>query len=594
MLNKKTLMVFMLVFSLLISTTPLFVSAAQPEKINVIIGFHAEPDVALIKAHNGEVKNIMPQIHAVVATIPETAMAALQNNPKVRYIEEDKYVQLLQSQPVPWGVNRIDAERVWSSNTGSGVTIAICDTGIDYNHPDLATNCIFGASFVDYTPDDPMDDNGHGTHCAGIAAALNNDIGVVGVAPQASLMPVKILNSNGGANFSWVAQGIIWAADHGADVISLSIGYSQPVLSWQNACNYAYYDKGCVVVAAAGNSGNPPGKGDNVEYPGRYDSVIAVSATGSNDKRARWSSTGSDVELAAPGVDIYSTLWDDTYGYKSGTSMSCPHVSGVAALVLAGPVDPTYDSDNDGVWDSNEVRQKMDDTAEDLGDSGRDNWYGYGLVDAEAAASLPPDYDVAVTAIDAPSSVFQGETATIDVTVKNLGTYTENFDLTVTDETYGEFTETQSINLAAGGSTVETFTWGTTGATIGIHTIKAEALLTGDENPSNNAMATTIDVKEPGSEVIVTDINPNTMQAGATIDVIITGSGFVTGADVTFEMGAGPTPTASNVVVVGSNTITAKITARSGGPPRPRLWDVRVTNPDGSSGVLVDGFTVTP
>jgi len=168
------------------------------------------------------------------------------------------------------------------------------------------------------------------------------------------------------------------------------------------------------------------------------------------------------------------------------------------------------------------------------------------------------------------------------------------FDLTVTDETYGEFTETRSITLAAGGYTVETFTWDTTGATIDVHMIKAEALLTGDEDPSNNAMTTTIDVKEPGSEVLVTSIDPNSMQAGTTISVTISGSGFATGAEVTFENGAGPAPTASNVDVIDSNTITATITAKSGGPPRPRVWDVRVTNPDDSSGLLIDGFTVTP
>ncbi len=594
----KKIIILFIAIGLLLSTAPMITgenAADKPnEKIKVIIGFNGKPDTALINTFGGETKKEISGINAVTATIPETAINALQNNPKVRYIEEDKYVQLVSEQPIPWGVDRIDAEKVWSSNTGSDIYIAIVDTGIDYDHPDLAANCIDGASFVDYT-DDPMDDNGHGTHCAGIAAAVNNTIGVVGVAPDAKLIAAKVLDYNGGAYLSWIADGIVWAADNGADVISLSIGYNKPVKSWKDACDYAYYTKGVVVVAAAGNSGNPPGKGNNVEYPGRYDSTIAVAATTTDDQRAWFSSTGPAVELAAPGVSIYSTWWDDTYDYNSGTSMACPHVSGVAALVLAGAVDPTYDLDNDGIWDNNEVRQKMDDTAEDLGDSGRDNWYGYGLVDAEAAASTPPDkHDVATTAIDTPSSVFQGETATIDVTVKNLGTYDETFELTVTDETYGEFTETRSITLAAGGSTVETFTWDTTGATIGLHTIKAEAILASDEYPENNAMTTTIEVKEPGSEVIVTAIDPNTMQAGTTIDVTITGSGFIAGAGVSFENGAGPAPTASKVVVIDSNTITATITAKSGGPPRPRVWDVRVTNPDDSSGLLMDGFTITP
>lgn len=515
MVDKKTILVFMLVLSLLLSSSMVLVGATPFGKVRVIIGFHGETNSNIIKEFRGVVKNDLAQIDAVVAMIPINSIQGLKHNPHVTYVEEDKYVRLVEAQTLPWGVDRIDAEKVWSFNTGADVAIAVVDTGIDYDHPDLAGNYWKGESFVDYTGD-PMDDSGHGTHCAGIAASVNNTVGVVGVALDADLIAAKVLDQNGGAYLSWIADGINWAADNGADVISLSIGYDQHVQSWQDACDYAYYTKGCVVVASAGNSGNPPGRGDNVEYPARYASVIAVSATDSNDKRARWSSTGPDVELAAPGVDIYSTLWDDTYGYKSGTSMSCPHVSGVAALVLSGVVDPEYDSDNDGVWDNNEVRNKMTDTAEDLGDTGRDTHYGYGLVDAEAATAVPLNHDVAVIALDAPSSVIQGDTATIQVTIRNQGTNGETFDLTVTDETYGEFYETRSITLAAGGSNIETFTWDTTGATLGGHTIKAEVILTGDEDPSNNAMTSTINVNEQGqqSDMWVSDISWRIKQAG--------------------------------------------------------------------------------
>jgi len=370
---KNKLIVVLIIILFMLSALPTITNADAPEKIKVIIGFHNEPDVSIIRAYNGQVKTNMNQINAVVAMIPENALTALQHNPKIRYIERDEYVQLIQAESLPWGVDRIDAEKVWSSNTGSGVIIAICDTGIDYNHPDLIDNYIPGASFVDYTTD-PMDDHGHGTHCAGIAAAVDNDIGVVGVAPGASLMPVKILDYNGGADFSWVAQGIMWAANNSADVISLSIGYAYHVQSWQDACDYAY-EQGCVVVAAAGNSGHRRRIYDNVDYPGKYASTIAVAATTSSDSRASFSSTGPDVELAAPGYSIYSTLWDNTYGSMSGTSMACPHVSGVAALVIAS-----------GVTGNVNVRNKMKDTAEDLGDSGFDWEFGFGLVDAEAAA----------------------------------------------------------------------------------------------------------------------------------------------------------------------------------------------------------------
>ncbi len=506
MINKKTLMVFTLVFSLVISTVPLFVSAAAPEKINVIIGFHAEPNTALIKAYNGNVKNTIHQINAVVATIPEAAIIALQNNPNVRYVEEDKYVQLVSEQPIPWGVDRIDAEKVWPSNTGSDIYIAIVDTGIDYDHPDLDDNYAFGESFVDYTTD-AMDDDGHGTHCAGIAAAENNDFGVVGVAPDAKLIAAKVLDYNGGAYLSWIADGITWAANNGADVISLSIGYDLHVQSWQDACDYAYYTKGVVVVAAAGNSGNPPGKGDNVEYPGRYDSTIAVSATDSSDKRARWSSTGPDVELAAPGVNIYSTLWDDTYAYYSGTSMACPHVAGVAALVIAS-----------GVANNVEARNKMTSTAEDLGVSGRDTWYGYGLVDAEAAALPQPDtHDVAITAISAPGSIVKGDTATIGVTVENQGTYTETTTVTLTDMYDGDVIGNEPVTLDAGSSTVVTFYWDTTNEALGDHILEAAAsVVPGETETEDNSMTTTVNVYEEGQQddMYVSDISWSVKNAG--------------------------------------------------------------------------------
>ncbi|UCD13826.1 MAG: S8 family serine peptidase, partial [Thermoplasmatales archaeon] len=245
MFNKKTLLVFTLVLSLVISSSPLFVSAASVDKVQVIIGFHGKTNTGIIKEFQGEIQNTLDEINAIVVTIPENALQGLQHNPNIRYVEEDKYVQLVQAQNLPWGVDRIDAEKVWSFNTGSGIAIAIVDTGIDYDHPDLAANYWKGESFVDYT-DDTMDDNGHGTHCAGIVAAVNNDIGVVGVAPDANLIAAKVLDYNGGAYLSWIADGINWAANNGADVISLSIGYDQHVQSWQDACDYAYYTKGCV------------------------------------------------------------------------------------------------------------------------------------------------------------------------------------------------------------------------------------------------------------------------------------------------------------------------------------------------------------
>ncbi|MCK4348673.1 MAG: S8 family serine peptidase [Thermoplasmatales archaeon] len=369
---------------LLISSSTTFVMANPPEKVQVIIGFHGKPDVSIINAFHGNAKNEINGINAMVAMVPENAMNGLRNHPDVRYVEIDRYIKWIQEDSLQWGVDRIDAEIAWGgydgavniSSTGidgTGVIVAIVDTGIDYNHPDLYDNYLnTGYDFVN-DDDDPMDDKGHGTHCAGIVAAEDNALGVIGVAPGASLMAVKVLDSSGRGYISWIASGITYAANEGADVISLSLGggYDSDIL--ENAVNYAYNNKGCVVVAAAGNEGRRQIR-DNVGYPARYDSVIAVAATTSYDTRPRFSSTGPDVELAAPGDYVNSTYPDDAYASMSGTSMACPHVAGVAALVISSGI--TY---NDA------VRSKMQTTAEDIGSTGLDWEFGYGLVDAEAA-----------------------------------------------------------------------------------------------------------------------------------------------------------------------------------------------------------------
>ena len=361
-------------------------------KERVIVGFKEKPDIELIKEYGGEIKHKYNIIPAIAASLPEKAIETLKNNSHspVAYIERDYEVQAIEDS-LPWGVDRIDAELVWNGtedgcditeggNAGFGINVSIIDTGIDYNHPDLADNYkVFGYDFVNGDTD-PMDDNGHGTHCAGIIAAVDNDIGVIGVAPEAGLYAVKVLDSSGSGYVSDVIAGIEWSVNNSMNIISMSLGSGSDSTALHDACDAAY-NAGLLLVAAAGNDGNPGGSGDNVDYPARYENVIAVAATDINDNRASFSSTGSDVELAAPGVNIYSTCLDDGYATMNGTSMACPHVTGTAALVWYAY--PEYSN--------TEVRQRMQGTAEDLGDAGRDTWYGYGLVDAENAAYVPGD-----------------------------------------------------------------------------------------------------------------------------------------------------------------------------------------------------------
>jgi len=407
----------------------------------VLIGFKdgtgwqaAERNRKWVRESGGMVRYSYRFVPAVAAKLTKTRISKLRADPRVAYIEVDVKVHALDAElNKSWGVKHIDAGKVHPYNKGSGVKVAIIDTGIDYDHPDLSANYHVGHDFAN-DDNNPMDDNGHGTHCAGIIAALDNNTGVIGVAPQACLYSVKVLDSGGSGYISDVIAGIQWAVDNGMDIISMSFGSNSNSRSLQNACDNAY-GNGLILVAAAGNDYKAWGswwEANTVDYPARYNSVIAVGATDKNNNKASWSSTGSALELAAPGVSIYSTYWNDSYTTKSGTSMACPHVAGVAALILAG--EP-------GLSNA-QVRTRLRQTANDLGSVGRDKWYGYGLVDADEAAPGPANNPPAAS--DDTYSV--NEDTTLDAAVPGvLGNDTdlENNPLTaalISDVTNGKLT----------------------------------------------------------------------------------------------------------------------------------------------------------
>lgn len=395
-IRSFSLLGIVLLFPLLLSMVT--IAYAPSRRVPVIIMFKDECDINLIKRMGGHVKVSYKFKPAVAAVIPEVAIEALKTNPKVKYVVRDLPIKLV-GQVVPWGVKRIGALTVHASgNKGAGINVAILDTGIDKDHPDL--KYVYGYDFSGNNDPDPQDYDGHGTQVAGIIAALDNDIGVTGVAPEVNLYILKIFTDDGSGSYSDAVEALEWCINTYYDdvegneihVISMSWGSSASlgdpgIEPWINEA----YSLGIVLVGAAGNEGNPPGKGDNVIYPARYENVIAVAATDENDERARWSSTGPDLELSAPGVNIYSTYLDG-YAYASGTSMACPHVTGTIALLLNTPIDSAYDLDGDGIWDPDEVRRKLHDTADDLGPVGWDEKYGYGLVDADEACGLeaPP------------------------------------------------------------------------------------------------------------------------------------------------------------------------------------------------------------
>lgn len=275
-----------------------------------------------------------------------------------------------------WGVERIGAGLVHSyNNKGAGVKVGIIDSGIDYNHSELSTNYAGGWDFVN-NDNDPWDDYGHGTFIAGIVGAVDDGQGIVGVAPEASLYAYKIMDGSGGGTYDRVIAALDRAIADGMDVVNMSFGsLGAPEQAVLDACDRAVA-AGILLVAAAGNFGTFDGSGDNVIYPARYSSVIAVAATTSLDDRAYFSSTGPDLELAAPGENIYSTDLFGGYAYESGTSMASAHVAGAAALLI-----------HDGFLD---VRSRLLSTAYDLGPEGFDTLYGYGLVDVHAAVVPAP------------------------------------------------------------------------------------------------------------------------------------------------------------------------------------------------------------
>ncbi|MBU2666442.1 S8 family peptidase [Actinoplanes bogorensis] len=300
-----------------------------------------------------------------------------------------------------WDFNKISVASAWTKSTGSGVTVAVLDTGVDAKHPDLAADLVGGYDAIANTAGVTTDPNGHGTHVAGtIAAVTGNGIGISGIAPGAKIMPIRVLNDKGSGYMSDTAEGIIWATDHGAGVINMSLGATSQVTAVTNAISYAR-SKGVVVVAAAGNERQD---GSPTSYPAADAGVIGVAATDSSDKVGSYSNAGSYVDVAAPGSSILSTyptaLGGKTgYATMSGTSMASPHVAAVAALLKAYDKSLTPD----------QVESALETSAVDLGTKGRDNDYGYGRIDAVAALAAVTKATTAPTT--APATTAPATTA---------------------------------------------------------------------------------------------------------------------------------------------------------------------------------------
>lgn len=444
---KRFTSVLVIVLLLLIGVTPVSASSEEPKVFDSFGKSTAEyvQDEIIVKFKNDNkpFRTIKIPQGKVMEKVNEYS-----HRPDVVYAEPNYCAQTYSDDPLynyQWNFHAqneggIKAEEAWGISTGldasdnnEGVIVAIVDTGIAYENylgyakaPDFAnTNFVPGYDFVN-RDSHANDDNSHGTHVAGtVAQSTNNNLGVAGVAYNARLMPVKVLNKKGSGTYDNIALGIRWAANNGAKVINLSLGGPSPSVTLEDALAYAHDIKGVTIVAAAGNDGL-----NTISYPAAYDDyVIAVGATRYDKALASYSNYGTGLDLVAPGGDVTvdqngdgkgdgilqntfnpSTKNTSDFGYWffQGTSMASPHVAGVAALLIA----------NGNARTPSEVQSALQETALDLdlNTPGRDDKYGYGLVDAYAALNWGAEPNNAPIAVS-PESMTTSEDTSIDITL---------------------------------------------------------------------------------------------------------------------------------------------------------------------------------
>lgn len=362
--------------------------AAGSARLRKIVVFH--PDTgpervrSIVEGCGGRLSKALPLINGAVCLFPEEerAESLLVRAGEVRWVEDDLIIPIVcaclappkpkpRQQRVPWGVEKIGAPEVWNRATGKGVRVAVLDTGIDTAHPDLKDNVRGAFDTIKETPD-VIDDNGHGTHVAGIIAALDNEFGVVGVSPDVDIYAAKAFDSRGQGRTSDIIQAIEWCVEQDVNIINMSFGTRDSTKALELAIDKAA-KAGILMIAAAGNEGAK----DSVLYPARDPNVIGVAASTPDDRIASFSSSGREVDVTGPGEGVYSTYNRSGYKSLSGTSMSCPHVSGVAALVLSA--EPGLSAE--------QVKEIVLATATELEGFGREQ-QGAGLVSAIAAVEM--------------------------------------------------------------------------------------------------------------------------------------------------------------------------------------------------------------
>ncbi|WP_142927229.1 S8 family serine peptidase [Bacillus sp. PK3_68] len=397
---SKTIKYSLLLFAalLFLHVFPTDANANVLEKKRAIILFNEKVDRQLLEKYTVDVNYVFNELPAATVELTDAQKKLLEFYPGIHSIEYDKPVQK-SAQRVEWGYKAIEADkRVPSTLTGKGVKVGILDSGVDTKHPDLQVAggaCLMTVLRIDGCKNSYNDDNGHGTHVAGVIAAKDNSIGVVGIAPNAQIYSVKVLDKLGEGTTSTMMAGVEWAIKNKMDIINISITSPYEDEYLHRMIKRAY-DSGILVVAAAGNEGKPlTGELSSVQYPAKFPEVIAVSSVDENKSHGALASIGKEVELAAPGEKIYSTYpttirTNEPTGYKtlSGTSMASPYVVGLAALYKEKYPDMS----------NKHIRLLLQKNALDLGAPGKDDFYGYGLARTDknavdSAVALPYSTD---------------------------------------------------------------------------------------------------------------------------------------------------------------------------------------------------------
>ncbi len=362
---------------------PLHASEADDaDRVRFLVKWQSEVSIATTFAAPVPVETYQTwplewQIIDVAAADAGALLAELQADPRVATITLDYPLEPAFTPNDPgvnngtqWAIRRVGVDIAWYFARGQSITVAILDSGIDPNHPDLVGQLVPGFDFYSETTD-TRDVCGHGTHVAGIVGAVaDNGIGIAGVAHQAKLMPVKVIGDDCKGTYSRLIQGILYAVDNGARVIVISSGGTFEHPGLRDALIYAR-ERNVLVVASAGNKGD-----DSPFYPGSFAEAFTISGTDQNDGRFDRSTYGNQIDLSAPAVSIYSTYvtpaGGSTYAYMTGTSMSSPYVGGVAALLLSLDPDLTL----------TDLETILRQTADDLGAPGWDPYFGWGRVNA--------------------------------------------------------------------------------------------------------------------------------------------------------------------------------------------------------------------